>query len=125
MTFANVNDLLKKIDHNGMAVIVSRGIAIVLTGVFLMATAVTLDHSLLHLSVISLLVCWMMETYFRVKEITLQQLYDEQIQFLSNDSSLRNTKSQFGKWFEELFISINGLFYLLAIFVHLFLLIIL
>ncbi|GGF46161.1 hypothetical protein [Echinicola rosea] len=114
MHFYKPEELLKKIDRNGQGAIISRGVATAVIGIFMFATAVTLDLRLLLISIFCLSVCWFLEAYFNVNEVKHQQLFDLNNSDFQGDSPKAIAKN----WFGQLFLSLNGLFYFLAIIFH-------
>ncbi|AGA79621.1 hypothetical protein [Echinicola vietnamensis] len=112
MHFYNYHDQLKKIDRAGRGAIISKGIATGAIGFFLLATAFTMDIRLLFGSVLCLSICWMLDAYFKVIEEKYQQLLD--ISAFKQPHPKDVAKS----WAGELFFSLNGLFYFLAILFH-------
>ncbi|AWW28737.1 hypothetical protein DN752_00510 [Echinicola strongylocentroti] len=114
MHFYNYNDQLRKIDRAGRGAIISRGIATGTIGLFLFATAFTLDLRLLLGSVLCLLICWMLESYFKLNEDKHQQIFDQN----GNPFHQPNLKGLIKNWIGELFFSLNGIFYFLAILLH-------
>ncbi|QDH80544.1 hypothetical protein FKX85_16445 [Echinicola soli] len=114
MHFYNYDEQLKKIDRAGRGAIISRSIATATIVLFLFATAFTMELRFVIGSIMCLMVCWCLESYFKIIEDKHQQLFD----LNGSSTNQPNAKETVKTWMGELFFSLNSLFYFLAILLH-------